>query len=716
MCGLLAGRYLNVFPTTRRQVVWFGVLWTLTATAEFWIAGPWTFILLSQELNYSLPLYQYFNQWHDGGTFSHAYAGGNDAWAMSAISGQYVSLERLLLQAFPLWLANGIHKVLVTGLGFVGIYRIGRYFPGSTRAFSSVLAALYTLSFVLIVNVTWLAGVGYALIPLAVYGIVFRANKTRYFASVSCIAALNAISCMPTHSVLTLVFAVAVASLLINTERAPRIATGLCVILGFVLLNWHEAVYGWSVLAPFSYRFQVGADPMQPVAEVIAGFLGGVGPNGYLGVTVVIGAALFLLATMRKRFFWRALAVSLLAILFGPMMVLAPWQDLGLKLLGGINFQYLHDALPVTAAILLARAFAWFNEGRTEPPFRAAWFRPQTVSLLVFAAAVAQMGWYKVYHAAVWLSEGSIGLLAKAEQRLDLDWVPAEPMRVISVPYRFATGFAPAIGLHSFDGGINLVLLSKAIYWGLGVTDTNGALEIKDVGRSGFVSLRTSGMDFKCCRIYDITKHMDLDLLRVANVGYILSVLPLEGGGIRQVAGPEGAEDVPPRRSVPLLRRLQGYARLIARPSRVRVYEIASYLPRAFAARGWISVSDEIRAREFLRLVAKHGVRRKVVVSDRFAHRIAGTDPMAEIRRYDLVRDGIDIEVDSPGMGLVVVNIPYTPFWKVVIDGDRRMDPFPVNLIQMAVEVPAGTTHVAFRYERELLRDRIGRWLTSLTS
>jgi hypothetical protein len=214
-------------------------------------------------------------------------------------------------------------------------------------------------------------------------------------------------------------------------------------------------------------------------------------------------------------------------------------------------------------------------------------------------------------------------------------------------------------------------------------------------------------MDFKCCRRYRISEILNFDLLRVANVGFILSALPLEGGGLTQVAGPTSDADMPPRRNQPLWDRISGYFHLIAHPSPIRVYAIPSPLPRVFAARDLKIVADDLSDYAFLALVSQHGPQRTVIMSQRFADRVQGMRPSLKVKGFQLVRDGVDVQVEAPDNGLLVVSIPSTPYWKAYLGKNGSALPFPVNVSQMAVAVPAGTEQVTFRYERQLLRQKI---------
>ena len=694
---------LQLFPTSRKQVRTLAIGWIALITFEYWAFGPLSFIMVGNELDWSIPFFQYMNDWHDGGRFTHAFAGGNDVWAMVGSGGQYLSLERLLLAAFPLWLASGLLKIMAATAGFVGTYLIIRRFCGVDRTLSFALATLYPLSADLFLILTASSGLSFPAIPLIAYMVVFRAGRRHYYLGVLAVASLNALSCMIPNSAVAVLFAIPAAALLVNPRHYRQIAAGFGLMAAVLLLNWHEALYGMAQMASLTHRFAVGVQLGQNTLERAMSFIGAFGISFVLSL---VGLAI--LAWNRQVLFFRVAGVLVFTVGMAPLMFLMPWETVGLKVLDGVSYGYAWYAFPLIAGITFAQAAGSLSPAQSGPPRERFFSGRRGLSILLLALAIGQMGWYKAYNGSVWLSEGGVSLLAKAEERLDMHWVPEEPVRVVSVPYRWSINYAPALGLDSFDGGIHLPPLSLNIYW-------QGIVNPKKVSKGSayapnpqaVIGINTGPMDFKCCRRYDISEYLDFDLLRVANVGFILSVLPLQGEGITQVAGPLDDTDIPPRSRQPVLDRISRYFKLIARPSSVRVYALQPPLPRVFAARALKTVADDLPAHAFLALVGEHGLRRTVIMHQRFADQVQGVSPSLEIKGFKLVPDGIDIQVKAPDTGLLVVNIPYTPYWKASFGKNGAARPFPVNIAQMAVPVPAGTTQVAFRYDRQLLRHKV---------
>jgi hypothetical protein len=230
--------------------VGFGATWVALSTAEYWLLGPYSFASEAVDLDYSVPFFLYLNDWWDGARYSHAFAGGNDVYAMSALSGQYVSIERLFLAAFPLWLAQMLFKIMIGAVGFAGAYRLCRRFANSERAVAAGLAAVFTLSHYTLTIYSWAGGLGYALIPLAVEWCVVRIGKRTYWPGVVSLAAVHAIGATPTYSAVGLFPALVLTSLLMSWRHLWRAIPAILVIAVFLLLNWHESLYAKLVVGP----------------------------------------------------------------------------------------------------------------------------------------------------------------------------------------------------------------------------------------------------------------------------------------------------------------------------------------------------------------------------------------------------------------------------------------------------------------------------------
>jgi hypothetical protein len=699
--GAAAFHMRKMLPTTRSGAILFGGAWVLVATMEFWVFGPWSFIAISNELDYGPPLYRYLNDWHGTGIYSHAYAGGNDIYGMNATGGQYISLERLFLQAFPLWIAHGIQKIIAVALSFAGIYKISRSFKDIDRSLAAALAAFYTLTYEFIINTTWFSGFGYAIIPLAVYFVVLRAgDKKLYLAGVTAIAFIQTISTDPFHSVLVLLFCIALVGLYLKAKYFAQICFAIVIIVIALLLNWHEVLYGVATISPTTQRFNLGAN------SDFTDIFSLVHMAGQTSILIIAAVALASSAAVNYRVAGKQVVFFLLALLTGVFLANIPWDQIGLKLVAGLNFRYLESSVAlVTTILLLDGAKNFIQAQRIGSISLGKKVRLRHFSLLIIALAIGQLCWYKAYNASVWLSEGGLANVPPNAAHLGLSTSPNPPYRVVSVPYRLPPNIAPALGLHAFDGLVNLAPVSAQQYWTFGVNRIPGSKDPNKTDYGVSSQLNQNSIDSKCCSYYEFTKYADIDLLRIANVKYILSVLPLVGESLIQVSGPRGPSPVP-RRTSGIMARINGYLDLNFKKAPVRVYEIPDPLPRVFGAAETIFVERNLSVIKFIEMVAANADRKVAILREGILKNPSARFANLKVEDYRLVEDGFDINVDAPNGGLLIINVPHNPFW--VASADRAdIKTFPANLIHTGTVVPAGAKSIKIRYKRALLSEKI---------
>jgi hypothetical protein len=666
----LAYRRLGRHEWTRPTTVRLGFLWLVLATCPYWAAGPWSFVRQSTDLDFALTQQVFLVKTFAGGQFTFALGGGTDVAAMSFLTGQLVSLERLLLATIPLWLAQGLHKGLAFGLGLVGSYLVCRRMAKLARPAAFGLAALYPVSEQSFTNITWGMGLGYALIPLAVYAVVGRLGRPYQWAWLLGVGILHAVSSAPTHTGLALFPAVLAAGVMAAPRRLPRVLGGLAVLALPMVLNWIESLAAKAQLAGLTYRAAhvdlTLSGPGQALAETVKALAS-------FPEAVALGLAALVVAPAARR---PAIAAGLaVAGLLGTLLMALPWARLGLGSLAAINFFYVTYAF----AFIGLMAFAMAGGGGRRS------------SALVLGLAAGHLGWLLAYDGAVWLSEGGLATLERNVQRLEVrSWGRDEVVRVVSVPYRLPANIALVAGLDTADGGYNLILNRVGEFW-----LDHVARQFVEIA-AGYIRLVPESWDLKCCPRYDAAAMFDADGLRILNVKYVLSVVPL--AGLRQVDGPAEGEAVPPRSGQPMAERVAAYLRLIPQPPPLRVYALDQPLPRLFAATAVVRAAEG----EALRRLALD----RVAVTDQLPE---GPLPAMAVDGFRLGRDEIEAAVTAPAGGVLVVNMPYTPFWSAEADG-QPVAVAAANRVHTALRIPAGANRVVLRYHRPTVGERIMAW------
>ena len=549
-------------------------------------------------------------------------------------------------------------------------------------------------------EIAWTHGIGYAAIPLTVYLVVFRAGRPHYALGVVAVSFVNAISGSLAHSYLALFSALVLSALVVGFSHVLRIIPALLALLAFVLLNWHETLYALMSVVPLTEK---GGDASPLIAgSTLAAVWSSAVPTLWTMVEILLAAAVALgiLFWNKRPLFYRMSGVLALCVGGAVLLSAAPWRLVGLGALENFNFLYLLRTLPTLAVIVIAgaagRAWTAFpapRPGRFGPDLLA----PISLAPISLALAVGSAVYYKAYHGATWLSEGGQKALYRPGD-IDREMLTAAPpARVVTVPYRLSANGAAAAGLDTFDGVFNLSLRPYAAYWKKGLIGGEGEATPNFTLEAVF--------DPKCCMNYDLDRHLNTNLLRVANVGYVLSVLPLIGRGLRQVAGPDGPLTVP-RSADPAGQRLSRYLKMMFEPNPVRVYALSNSLPRVFAARKIMRATGGMDDEAFLDLIARNGIDRTLVVRKDLGGIDVDFPSSLRIRNFDLVENGFTANLEAPGGGIVVFNVTLSPFWRARVDG-RPAEAFAANMIHAAVPVPPGARRVSLSYGRPLLRERM---------
>ncbi|NQU58819.1 MAG: hypothetical protein HQ513_16445, partial [Rhodospirillales bacterium] len=534
---------------------------------------------------------------------------------------------------------------------------------------------------------SWYHGLGYSLIPLAAYLCVFRYGRRHYFAGAILVSALYAISSSQPLTGMAFFASLALAVMVTQKHKLARMIFGIGIPGVLVVFNWAESLYAKVLIGPLTFRGDHYSFGLKDIGTVIDRF--GVDLLLSTSVSILVVIALVLLAIRKPEKLMIPLLVSAVALWSGTILNQVPWRDFGLGLLSGFNFSYITHSITFVGLMVVA-----LTDGilRIAPVSRF-------VAIAALSLALGKFAWFKAVNLPVWLSDGGVPVLSENIKKFqNPDWAPKQPFRVVTIPYRLAPNMPPAVGLDALDGLTSLVLRSSAYFWTRGVLDVSPS-----AAEAGFMMINPPELDYKCCNSYDVTDFMDLDFLRIANVGYILSTLPLHGGGLSQVAGPADA-NAPPRNTLPRMQRVAAYTDALIEPSPPYVYAVGNQLPRVFETHGVVMVPQAATVDDYLTQIGKHALSGKAVVR---AEENVTPFTYAETLRVDnfqLIRDGFDIAVEAPDGGSVLINAPFMPFWQASADG-QPVKIIAANMVHMLVQVPAGTHQIELRYKRPRLID-----------
>lgn len=684
-----------------RRFPWVVAGVVLLLTSEYFFLGPYSYVHINEEADVSLPLWIFQVRWHLGGTFAHAVGGGQDALAMLAGGGEKVNLNHVLLN-LPLWLGYALHKILVTGSSIVGMILLSRrIYPSLSRENALAVSVLAATSLPPLHVLSFLQGIGIAAQPLAAYVIVARSDVKggmAYWLPVLAFTAFYAAHSTPIHTFLPLLMVLSVCCLMAGCANFRRVVVAVGVIGLVLLVNWFEVMAAITSLARYSGihgRFVVTlADiPALAVTNLTAAL-----PGPYIALA---GVSVLVLILTRSGATFRVGAALLIANLTGPFLSSAPQHLLGP--LSGFDFTRLsawsnNVVVPLAVAAALVGLARWNSPDRSRETTRETTWPNRIAAAAVWAAAMTQAIGLKVEEASYLLTEGSLHSFFGSPTLWDRSWWPQQELfRVVSVPERLRADIMLAYGLETTDSATNIAPTERRAFFEQvrrRAPHGDPSRTFVNDGQTAEIASPQERAVARCQGVMDIDAVVDVRLLGVANTGFIISRLPLNGGGLRLVRESKR----PPR---PCTLALTDKFRLglaqIFEADDVYVYAVPSPLPRAFFAQGLHRVAANADDTAFYAAVAEWApLRHAVVRGDGIA---APVNPKAEVLAVESVPNGYDIRIAADAGGLLVLNTPYVPFWSAWA-GETPLTIFAVSGIHMGIEVPGGVTSVTLRYRR----------------
>jgi len=175
-----------------------------------------------------------------------------------------------------------------------------------------------------------------------------------------------------------------------------------------------------------------------------------------------------------------------------------------------------------------------------------------------------------------------------------------------------------------------------------------------------------------------------LGVLRVLNVGFVLTASPVEHSSLTLVKS--------------------GELQLARGPQKVWIYRLDGTMPRVWTAGKAVGVADD---RELFRLLERQGGQGTVqpgeVVYVDEASPLAGRSfSPAIITKVELESESSVIEISAPNEALLVQSEIFYPLrWRAYLDG-QPVSVERVNGLLRGVVVPAGTHRVGFVYDRSV--------------
>ncbi|MBN2752895.1 MAG: hypothetical protein JXQ84_09325 [Rhodospirillaceae bacterium] len=674
----------RLFPSSRRGLIFLGGLWILMVQGDSLLLGPLAPLEWGDGEMMFYGYFPYLANTHDG-LFLHDVIGGVDRYALGRIGGGLVSARVFLSGVMPMWLLLVLMRLFVSSTALYSIFLFSRRRLDCPPVAAFALGALFSAGFDVNTSMTFLYGLSIAALPLLLYFLFSLDREPRRWLIYTAVCLVYVMFADPFFWLAGL-WAVALCMLLWHKPNSwVGFFVGLIALSLLWLANYSEAIWAVLQMTPYSSR---PPDFLRSSLVDRFGFFARwmLFPQllynaGGLAYSVPIVFALWVGYSRRAKTVLLA-AVSALVVGFAsPVLISVPWADLGLNFLQSYRWYLEYAAFPLSmlAAAAAAAALQKIKTTATSMP------SVTTLASACLAVGIAMLFVLKsniILHMA---TRGNLTMMQDIPNLKNHTWYPEDNSRVVGIPTTYMPNLSPSYGLPAYDGSATFIPKSTFVFWRDLVLRQSHGLSFSDPG------FPLNPHYLECCEPYPIEQDAALDMLRVLNVGYILSYRALASDRLHQVSGPVVQRGRMRLRDV------------IRRPAQdIFVYAIPDPLPRVYGVRQVVVIDDEQPREDLLHAIAQHAPQRDAVFLKSDSRGIGDGEqisPLA-IEEYRIIKDGYDITLTAKAPGLIIVNVPYFPWWAAESEAGAQLSIRPVNIGQIAIAVPAHTRQIYLRYKR----------------
>lgn len=674
-------------PASRLGLALAGIAWVFLVQGDSLILGPRARLEWGDGDLLFMGYFPYLAQ-HTNSVFLHDLIGGTDRFAVGRIGGAVVSLRLGLLEFLPLWFVAVALRLITCATALLAVYLFATRRLGCGAKLALALGALFAASFDVTATMTFLYAISIAAIPMLLHLLVSLDRRPWPWLAYLSFSTVYVMLADPFYW-LPVIWLICILILFWHRPNSYRAyLSGLLILTLLWLANYAEAIYAVMQVAPLSSRPDDFL--LVPLGELVINHLRWMlapsfeyNQGGWPFMIPLAFAALVALLT-RSTAIGLAVAGVLVLGFASPFLIAVPWHDLGLDLFASYRWYLEYGSF---ALVMLAAAQAGAVLEQDEARAGGAWMRRLSaiMPVLCLAIALAMLTSFKLNTIAQMATRGNLSAMQDITNLQDPDWYTTEG-RVVGVPTIYPRNASPSYGLASFDGGATFVPKSTYYYW----TD----LVLK---HDAFVDWALPGLALRpeylaCCEPLAIDEEVSIDMLRVANVAYILSYRSLAAPGLTLVSGP--AEQV----------EIGWFERIFSAAPEVMVYAIDDPLPLVYGASGVTVIADGPDDDPYLAAIRDQAPEGIAVLREADTQGIdlsswTGGEPLV----FHKVMEGFDIDIPPNAAGLILVNTPPFPWWQARTQDGAAIETRPANLNQLALAIPAGTTQVTLRYERPTL-------------
>lgn len=659
-----------------------GVLWLLLVQGDA-LLGPFAHLEWGDGDRLFQGYFPYLAQ-QSGARFLAEIMGGTDRYALGRIGGEYFSPRLLLLHIFPLWAVTLVFRFAVGAAALCGTYLFCRRAVGAPREVSLAFAMMYTVAFDFTATLTFLYGLSLAGMPLLLY-LLYRGR----WLQLAAYGALYIGTADPIYWLPLLWVMVISTRLWLKPRSDFHLAAGLALLSAAWIANYADTLLAFTQMLPWSARGSAATSLGQALSQHLDWLIGPELRFNHGGPLYFLPVGFSVLVAVLCRNGRTAIAAggAIAVALAQPFLGAVPWTRLGLPFLASYRWYWEYGAFALALFAAASACAALEDEKR-----RVAWSRWAAGGAIAMGLAMLML--FKAQVFLLSATRGNISNLTAIPNLVADDWRTDRQSRVVGVPTRIDPNSLVNYGFSTLDGGATLVHGALHQFWVEGVART-GPLPSREM--LGF-GLSPEFQD--CCDPLAIDAMADVNLLRLANVGYLVSYRALSSPLLTQVAGP-AAQTRPSALSLAFGPAAPAF-----------VYRLSSPMGLAYAATGVTRVPDDIRPPELIAQLRLHALAGGAVMREGDIAAL-GLNPAARSANGTVrpCRTGAGYRIDLADWsgGVLLLNVPYLPWWTAVTQAGETVPIGPANLIQMAMNVPGGARSLFLTYDRALISDLLHR-------
>ena len=679
------------------------------ALYPYWLFGELSCLGWYDEYDAAFPWYFAKSTLQDPNGFLHGYAGGTGGGVGILHGNEKLSFYRLLVRYLDLWVAQFLIRFLGMAFLFSGVYAFLRKIT-SAHPFHAFAGGLFSVLASDIPYGWTLGGLVWSLGGSAWLCVVCFAHFRTLF-SFSCvlllIVGIITVTCEPVFFPLFAAYTFAFCLCLFPqpcTLRTFHFALGLLLFV-LLMVNWFDGLHALSITKEFAARVQGTLSPgnvfftdgtfFEKLAFAVQRGLDATHqsfvrqPYPWLAAAYLFVCVLCLCLGELKK-----LILFLFLTIFFPVLLDISAKFSGVDFVERYRWNTLWLLRHMTLAIFIVYLMSILRERWGSVTIQLKGFLPRLleerhltghlcacVLLMLTVAANTKILDYTLINFS---ADGGLGVVK--------NYKSLQKLQHSRDNYRFISsgairGVIPIFyGLDTFDGGLAVFSFRRSYFL---------AYAAYDPPRE---TLHTHRHFF-----YSFPNGFDTNIMRMANVGYVLSKQEVEHSQMTLLDSSAGLLaneiDYPLKRflSQYFKHALQPYFQELSLVPSLFIHELKNPWPRVFAAQKVTLSPDSFRTKQYYQEL-KQVQRGEILVAQEDHPRKRadwdGTQALSVID-YQLHESGAVVQV--AGTGSVVFNQVFTPSWTAECDG-KAVELLPVNGIMMAARVPPGCTSVHFHY------------------